>query len=121
MQRTSTKAAVSWIALVAFISLSKPANLPSWGLIVPFILLYFAMRFTVGLAVETKGQVNPHFHAVVRWLPVVVALSVVVILALQSIGQLSTRDVIAVVLLVLLGYFYVHRNGSNQKNKNLHR
>ena len=121
MHNTSTKAVTSWIALVVFISISQPAKLPAWGLIIPFILLYFAIRYTVGLAVETKGQTNLRTHAVVRWLPVIVALSVVVILALQSIGQLSTRDVIAVIMVVMLGYFYVHRNGSNQKNKNLHR
>jgi len=99
-------------------SISQPAKLPVWGLIIPFILLYFALRYSVRSALEQSGQLKPQVTALQRWLPVVLAMSGVVVLALQSIGQLTVRDVIAVILVVMLGYFYVHRNGTNQKNKN---
>jgi len=115
MYKTSTKAIISWTILVVFISISQPAKLPVWGLIIPFILLYFAVHYSVRLAFERKGQTNVRMRAVQRWLPIVVAISAVIVLALQSIGQLSARDVIAVVLVILLGYFYVHRNASKQK------
>jgi len=115
MYKTSTKAVVSWTILVVFISISQPAKLPVWGLIIPFILLYFAVRYSVRLIFEHKAQTNVRMRAAQRWLPVVIAVCAVVVLALQSIGQLSMRDVIAVVLVVLLGYFYVHRNASKPK------
>lgn len=117
MQTTSTKALLSWIALVVLISISQPAKMPVFGLIIPFVLLYFALRYTVKLVLDSSRLSNSRTLMVRKWLPDVTAMSAVAVLALQSIGQLTARDVVAVVLLVMLGYFYVHRNGSGQKNK----
>lgn len=115
MQTTKVKAIVYWIALGFFMSVTRPANLPIWGLIIPFVVLYFALSYTLRTVIEYSTQVSPHVRKLEKWLPAIASLSVVMILALQSIGQLSLRDVFAVVLLVLVGYFYVNRNGSKIK------
>jgi phosphatidylglycerophosphate synthase len=115
MYRTTTKAAVSWIILAMFMGITQPAKVPVWGLIIPFVILYFAVRYTLKAALENVTHTNPRNLRLEKWLPLLVSVSTVVILALQSIGQLSLRDVTAVILVVALGYFYVHRNGSKEK------
>lgn len=114
MHRTSTKAALSWLALTVFVSISQPAGLPVWGLIIPFVLLYFALRNTVALVLERPGRTDTPERRFERRLPEAAAMSLILVLALQSIGQLTVRDVLAVISVVMLGYFYIHRNGSKQ-------
>ena len=115
MQSTKLKAIISWVALGVFVSITRPASLPIWGLIIPFVMLYFALSYTLRVIVEYSTHASQRLRKIERWLPIIVSLSVVMVLALQSIGQLSLRDVFAVVLLVLIGYFYVNRNGSKIK------
>ena len=40
----------------------------------------------------------------------VVSLGLTVFLSLQSIGQLTVRDIVMVLLIGMIGYFYIVRN-----------
>lgn len=97
-------------------SLSNPVDLPTLALIVPFILLYAAIFHTVAwLLGNRRGEYfSTSDTSSQRRVPTIVTTTVVVLLALQSIGQLTPRDVIAVFLVVALGYFYLYRNGVRQ-------
>lgn len=116
MHRTSIKAVVLWLALVLFMSVSHPAKLPTVGLILPFIILYAAVLHTVEWLIEYMGKTRlPTVSAARRRIPPIVTTAVVLVVALQSIGQLTVRDALAVFLVVALGYFYLYRNGVQQK------
>lgn len=77
--------------------------------------MYLALYYSVRAVLEYFAHTNPKKLTLEHWVPLVIALSAVVILALQSIGQLSIRDITAVTLLVMIGYFYVRRNRSKDK------
>lgn len=98
-------------------SMSNPATLPTMGLIVPFILLYGAVLNTVKWLVDYAGRSVQLYasHTIQRKIPAVVTVVLITVLALQSIGQLTVRDLVAVILVVALGYFYVYRNDTRRK------
>ncbi len=102
---TSIKAVVAWLLLALLLVGTDPTKLPMVFLIAPFIVLYVAVSSTLRAIFQRNTA-----SKVEQWLPTVVAICSVVIVSLQSIGQLTVRDVIAVLLLVVVGYFFIHRN-----------
>ena len=99
-----------WAILGAFLAFSAPEKLPVALLIVPYVLLFAALygawmalvRFTTPYGARARPR---------RRLGAVVCLSIVLLLALQSLGQLSLRDVITVVAIAAVGYVYLVRSG----------
>lgn len=85
---------------------TNPANIPTIGLIIPFVILFFAVTLTVRLVVGVIQK--PHSRMINS--PFVAGVVAVVFVALQSIGQLTSRDIIAVALIVAVGSFYIKRN-----------
>ena len=87
---------------------ATPSKLPVVLLIVPFVLLFLACysiwELIVGLGVRHSVQRRPP-----RRLGIVVCIGVVLLLVLQSLGQLTLRDVVTVAGIVLLGYLYAGR------------
>lgn len=116
MSSTSTKAVVLWISFALFLNLTRPTSLPVWGLIIPFILLYFALWYTMRAIIERVTTDKIRSGGLSSWMPRVVAVSLTVIIILQSIGQLTLRDVVALTLLAMLGVFYVRRTRLKQIN-----
>ena len=93
-------------------TLFRPGNLPVVTLIVPFVLVYVAfynlwrLFGLVRLRYFVKdGEWKPHRH-----LGMAVCGSLVLLLVLQSLGQLTLRDVVTLVAIVALGYVYVARS-----------
>lgn len=99
--------AMPWLVLLIFISSTHPANLPVFALLVPFVILGVALYITLQ-AVTSKviGGRSKHQKAVT----VLLTIFLVTCAGLQSVGQLTFRDFMTVLLLTLLGYFYVYRN-----------
>ncbi|HSX06098.1 MAG TPA: hypothetical protein VLG92_00035 [Candidatus Saccharimonadia bacterium] len=102
----------AWAALLLFMTLFRPQSLPVVGLIVPFVLLFFALftlwELIMALRVQyVSGVVHGNVH---RRLGAAVCLGVVLLLVLQSLGQLTVRDVITLLAVMLLGYLYLARN-----------
>lgn len=95
---------VYWIALGILLLVTDPRQLPVWVLIVPFGL--------IGLAVYKTWQSLPLVISKGRWRQVsggVVAFTVVVCVGLQSLGELTLRDILIVVLFASIAYFYLAR------------
>ena len=108
LTRQAKFTAAAWMLLLAFLVLTEPVRLPVVALIVPFVLL-FAALFGVWASAQ---QIRLHYSARGRphsRLGAVICASVVLLLALQSLGQLSLRDVLTVLAIVAVGYFYSAR------------
>jgi len=98
----------SWLLLAAFLGLTQPGGLPVVTLIVPFVLLFAALyvlwSFLLQLKIRYSARGRPHPR-----LGIAVCVSIVLLLVLQSVGQLTVRDVVIVAALVGLGYLYMGR------------
>ena len=57
--------------------------------------------------VLNKNESDKNFRKKVVF---VVSLGLTVFLSLQSIGQLTVRDIVMVLLIGMIGYFYIVRN-----------
>ena len=97
-----------WMLLGTFLVLSEPSRLPVVALIVPFVLLFAATYCLWNLTQQARirylDRGKPH-----KRLGVVLCACAVLLLVLQSLGQLTLRDVITVAAIVFLGYIYVSR------------
>lgn len=97
--------------LAAYMACLQPGKLPVVLLVVPFLLLFMALysSWKVGLAlciwyktgVSQPGQ---------RRLGAVISGGVVILLILQSLGQLTIRDVVTLVAIGTIGYLYIMRS-----------
>jgi hypothetical protein len=99
---------------VVLLALVNPANAPSVVLIVPFIALFFIIFLS---ALEVIGFLRGEDEKVAGlalrrpWLVAgMVAGVTLFMLFLQSIGQLTGRDVITMLVLFLVAYFYISRS-----------
>jgi hypothetical protein len=99
---------VAWASLGVFMGVSTPNKLPVVLLIVPFVLLFVACYSTWGLLLQVRTRYFARTKPP-RRLGVVVCMSVVLLLILQSLGQLTLRDIVTVAGIVLLGYLYAGR------------
>lgn len=108
------KILVVWGIIVAVLILSNPSELPSVALIVPFILFFIAIYITVKetiwlLSGEEKND-PAHLRATrPKLIAGLVASFPVILLVLQSIGQLTAWDVLTAIALFIVAYFYVMR------------
>jgi hypothetical protein len=99
--------------LALFMMVSQPSKLPVVVLIVPFVLLlgaFYSLWTLISLIrrryLSRKGdEARPH-----RRLGLAVSLSATLLLVLQSLGQLTLRDVLTVAAIIILGYLYVSRS-----------
>jgi len=97
------------VAATLFFSAMNPRNSAPIVLVAAFILLlvisYCGVRLTARvLKLDRRLRPVPYNGLVVS-----LSLLPVMLLALQSIGQLTPRDVITLIILFLAGYFYVTR------------
>jgi hypothetical protein len=91
----------------------NPARLPVVVLIVPFVLLFIAIYSTWGMAGLLKRRFydkDSEPQAPRRRLRLALCLSAVLLIILQSLGQLTVRDIVTLLAIVALGYFFVARN-----------
>lgn len=90
-------------ALLVFLCTTNPKSVAVWLLFVPVIMLGGIMYFATLLFLKS-GFVSP---ARPRLIAVVVALLPCIILLLKSIGQLTAKDSLLMILFVALAGFYV--------------
>jgi len=92
--------------------LFQPDKMPVVGLIVPFVLLFLALYNLWTLA----GMIHARYFAKEEGpkphknLGMTLSGSAVLLLVLQSLGQLTLRDIVTVVASVVLGYLYLARS-----------
>ena len=110
LNRQVTITVTAWLLLAVFLALTEPAGLPVAALIIPFVLLFVALfgawHSVQRLRLQYAARGRPHGR-----LGVIICASVVLLLALQSLGQLSLRDVLTVSAIVTIGSFYMDRAG----------
>jgi len=93
-------------ALLAILTTTQPARLPSVVLIVPFVLMFAILALTISLLIAWRHKALS-FKAVRAGC--MAASLPMVLLILQSVGQLTLRDGVTLVALFLLTYFYLSK------------
>ena len=104
---------ISSTILLLILLFSHPQTLPSFFLIVPFILIFIVLGGLVTLMMGLRGPVGKkevRIGAVAASVPVS-------LLVLQSLGQLTIRDVLAIVALFIMAYFYVSRVNTSSTHR----
>jgi len=112
LKRQLVRTAAAWGGLTLFMMLSQPDKLPVIGLIVPFVLLFVALYSTWRLLGLLKARYTTE-GGELRGRPrvgIAVCLSLVLLLVLQSLGQLTVKDVMTMGAIAALGYLYLARN-----------
>lgn len=101
----------AWAILIAFMFLFRPEKLPVVVLIVPFVLLFVALycSWNLFLMIQYRFYRKSETFVPKRRLGVAICISLVLLLVLQSLGQLTMKDVVTLVAIVILGYMYLAR------------
>lgn len=91
------------LVLAIFILTTSPASLPSVVLVAPFILSFVIMYLLIDFMFKRLGK------GAGRGASLLLAGLVVILLALQSLGQLTFRDTVMVGLLFGVAFLYIRR------------
>ncbi len=115
MKQKLIQTSIIWGLLGVYMMVSSPDKVPVLALIVPFVVLFFALYSTWQListliAAYILTAKVPKRHSKVG---AVFAGALVMLLVLQSLGQLTIRDVLTLAAIVVLGYLYLHRTRFN--------
>jgi hypothetical protein len=109
-------------ALFVLFNISNPVDIGPAGILIVFILIYLFcassffvfLHFGVGLLsrfVSSRKSIDHrHWQIGVRrayYIASALAFAPVVLLAMQSVGQLQIRDVLLVTILEILAIFYI--------------
>lgn len=97
----------SFVTLLVFLFFVSPEDLPLYALFVPFIAIFIMSYLVVKLVASTflknlSGHARQVFTVAMSALPVV-------LLILQSSGQMSGSDVWLFALLAVLLFFYLRK------------
>lgn len=98
---------MSSIILLLFLLVTNPQTLPSIALFVPFVLLFIVLTSSLSYVL---GAVGVSAGSRLRFC-LLGAAAPVVLLVLQSLGQLTLRDVLVILALFAFAYFYMSRLG----------
>lgn len=106
------RTAAAWTPLLVLFMFLKPGQVPVVLLIIPFILLFLGLYnvwlllvMSWRLVLSRPGDVP----ASKKRLGFVISLILVLLVIIESLGQLTARDVLTLVLLAAIGYFYITR------------
>jgi hypothetical protein len=114
MKRQLLKTGISWLALLVFMGIFRPSGLPVVVLIVPFVLLFVAcLNLWVSLQLLYGRYLTRHERPPKhKRLGATVCGSLVLLIILQSLGQLTLRDAGTVAAIAVIGYVYMARTRS---------
>jgi hypothetical protein len=103
---------IAWACTVLLLTATNPAKLPSALLIAPFLFLFVAIYLTVKELLNLMGggvqnKIVRFKASRPRLIAGIIAAFPVLLLVLQSIGQLTAWDVLMVVALFIVAYFYI--------------
>ena len=111
-----------YLFVILLLMVTSPKNIPSVLLIVPFVLLFVANFMTVTVILDRiNGRINAPSARVYfsrpRMIAVLIAGFPVLLLVLQSIGQLTVRDTLTACVIFILAYFYIVKSSSVRFSK----
>lgn len=105
------KPLIAYVLLVGFLFLVNPNNVSTIFLVIPFSLLFVANYLLASSLLENllaKRQWTSFIHR--RAIALFIAAFPILLLILKSIGQLTLRDMSVMLVIVVLGCFYVVRS-----------
>ena len=111
MKTTIRITGVSSIILLLFLLSTDPQELPSVFLILPFIFIFVIILTLVTGVLSIFGQGQASTHKAKFKAGMICASAPVLLLVLQSLGQLTIHDLLAVSVLFGVSYFYLSRFG----------
>src|SRR5688572_28213247 len=104
MTNTTNKLIALCIGILAVLLITtQPDRLPSWLLILPFAIIFIIFFLLIKSWFQKTGRVGKNIGLVM-----LLAAFPVVLLALQSLGQLTIRDFATILALFILVYFYIY-------------
>jgi hypothetical protein len=96
------------LTLILFVS-TDPGSIPPFLLIIPFVLLAISAYLGISLLLSMRDMPQKRRQSIA-----IIATGLpILLLVLQSIGQLTVRDVITTSAVFLLSYFYISRTVSS--------
>ena len=104
MKRVVKIVGIAGVSLATIVTTTQPARLPSVVLIVPFILMFAILGLTIALVIAWQKD-RMTFKAIRSGC--MAALLPVLLLILQSVGQLTLRDGLTLIALFAITYFYM--------------
>jgi len=106
MKKTAKIIGSCLLILVALLCTTQPDRLPSAVLIVPFALMFVVLALVIALAIGWRhgGITSKHIRAGCTG-----AVLPILLLVLQSVGQLTLRDALTLFALFGISYFYMSK------------
>jgi hypothetical protein len=98
--------------LLLLLFTTDPQKLPSAVLVIPFMLLFVVIASGVPAVLRVYGLAGQRLAKI----GATVAVMPVLLLVLQSLGQLTVRDALAMFVLFSVAYFYMTRFGMRLPN-----
>lgn len=100
---------------IAFFTLISPIKLPLALVAVSFLLvllsLYVVFCFSYNILFSLGYIQGRH-----RWLREAITLFIFLLLIMQSVGQLSGRDVLSLIAIAAVAYFYYSYTGTQKQS-----
>lgn len=108
MNKAIKAAGISSIILLLILLNTDPQRLPSVALVAPFILMFIAFASIIYYSLGFMGLLSAgsRFKAGLAG-----GAMPVILMVLQSLGQLTIRDTLVIFALFALVYFYMSRLG----------
>ena len=106
MKLTAKVAVLSSLMLLGIFLLTDPQQLPSVFLIAPFVLLFISFFSFVVFLLGTLSRITKPTGLKIGF---TLAFLPVILLVLQSLGQLTIKDLLAIFALFGVAYFYIAR------------
>jgi len=106
MKKSLIVSAVLLVTALLLFMTTDPDRVPSFILPVPFVLLFVSLLLF--LAWGLQKYVGMTFRRSIK-VGVLCAAIPTILLVLQSIGQLTIKDVLTIAILFLVSYFYIAR------------
>jgi hypothetical protein len=112
------KIGATYVAAIIFLLSTSPKKLPSVMLVIPFALFFLALYLSAKTVLERNEEQSRQGAQVLRpRLGAFLAAGFpVLLLVLQSIGQLTVKDLGTAVAIFTISYFYVARFSADVSN-----
>lgn len=106
MKKTAKLAGACALLLVTLLSITRPDQLPSAVLIMPFVLMFAVLALLIALAIGWRhgGVSSKTLRS-----GCIGAILPILLLVLQSVGQLTLRDALTLFALFGITYFYMSK------------
>lgn len=114
MKSNIYKLVIAWLLLLLWLSLTNPTHLSVFAIFIVFSLIYAVLYAIVNVVCLLLFAPSQASVKRAKSIATIAATLGVITAALQSIGQLSAKDIIVASAVVILGYFYLRRTRTKE-------